>query len=155
MGLLKSDHIKRLSLFWCFFCRYFFAIKLQSLNVTREKLRKALLYEKCSRKVLMKLTPEEIPRPQIWQPHTLGCYCGIVSTIQPLSTRSRSYQTFFSPFFFFSVKLGHFTINIFFCMWQKCKLTSEKRKNSSLAKKKSMVGSTPDIPKTIKKRERT
>jgi len=27
---------------------------------------------------------------------------------------SRSYQTFFSLFFFFGVKLGHFTINNFF-----------------------------------------
>jgi hypothetical protein len=28
-------------------------------NVTREKLRKALLYKKCVRKMLMKLTPVE------------------------------------------------------------------------------------------------
>jgi len=56
-------------------------------------------------------------------------------------TWSRSYQTFFSPFFFFVIKLGHSII--FFCMYQKRKLTSKKRKNSSLAKKKSLVGSTP------------
>jgi len=29
-------------------------------------------------------------------------------------TKSRSYQTFFSLFFFFGVKLGHLTINNFF-----------------------------------------
>jgi len=48
-------------------------------------------------------------------------------------------KLFFSSFFFFVVKLGHFTINKFFCMLQKRKLTSEKRRNSLLAKKKSLV----------------
>jgi hypothetical protein len=38
------------------FCQYFFAKKLQSQNVTREKQCKALLYQKCSRKMLVKLT---------------------------------------------------------------------------------------------------
>jgi len=49
------------------------------------------------------------------------------------SFRSQSYQTFFSLFFFFGIKLGHFTTNNFFCMLQKHKLTSKKQKNSSLA----------------------
>jgi len=39
------------------FCRYLFANKLQSQNVTRKKLRKALSYTKCECKMLMKLTP--------------------------------------------------------------------------------------------------
>jgi len=39
------------------FCQYFFAKKLQSQNVTREKPRKALLYEKFEHKIMMKLTP--------------------------------------------------------------------------------------------------
>jgi len=34
-------------------------------------------------------------------------------------------------------------------MLQKCKLTSKKWKNSLLAKKKSLVGWTPDIEKNI------
>jgi len=38
--------------------QYSFAKKLQSQNVSREKLRKALLYKKGARKMLMKLTPE-------------------------------------------------------------------------------------------------
>jgi len=65
------------------------------------------------------------------------------SVKQTIRNRSRSYKTFFSSFFFFGIKLGHFTINIFFCMLQTHKLTSKKRRNSSLAKKKSLVGSTP------------
>jgi len=40
------------------FHQYFCAKKLQSQNVTREKLREALSYEKLSCKMLMKLTPE-------------------------------------------------------------------------------------------------
>jgi hypothetical protein len=38
-------------------CQYTFANKLQSQTVIREKLSKALLYEKIARKMLMKLTP--------------------------------------------------------------------------------------------------
>ncbi len=37
--------------------QYFCAKKVQSQNVTREKLRKALSYKKIVRKMLMKLTP--------------------------------------------------------------------------------------------------
>jgi len=37
--------------------RYSCAKKLQSQTVTREKLRKILLFEKCARQMLMKLTP--------------------------------------------------------------------------------------------------
>jgi len=37
--------------------QYFWAKKLQSQNVTREKLQEELLYEKFSDKMLMKLTP--------------------------------------------------------------------------------------------------
>ncbi len=56
-------------------------------------------------------------------------------------------QNFFLCFFFFGVKLGHFTINTFFLYVTKVqaydpKLTSEKQRNSSLAKKQSLVGST-------------
>ncbi len=40
----------------CLSCQYFCAKKFQSQNVTREKLYKALLYEKFFRKMLMKLT---------------------------------------------------------------------------------------------------
>jgi len=40
------------------FCQYFLAKKLQSQNITREKLRKAFLYEKRVRKMLMKSTPD-------------------------------------------------------------------------------------------------
>jgi hypothetical protein len=43
-----------------FFCQYPFAKKLQSQNVTREKLRKALSYKKCAHKMLMKLTRGQI-----------------------------------------------------------------------------------------------
>jgi len=39
-----------------FFHQYFSTKKLQSQNVTREKLCKALLYKKFARKMLMKLT---------------------------------------------------------------------------------------------------
>jgi hypothetical protein len=42
--------------------QYFGAKKLQSQNKTREKLRKAFLYEKFAHKMLMKLTAG---RPQI------------------------------------------------------------------------------------------
>jgi len=38
-------------------CQYFWAKKLQIQNVTAEKLRNLLLYEKCMCKMLMKLTP--------------------------------------------------------------------------------------------------
>jgi len=37
--------------------QYFYTKKFQSQNVTREKLRKALFYQKFSSKMLMKLTP--------------------------------------------------------------------------------------------------
>jgi hypothetical protein len=37
--------------------QYFRAKKIQSQNVTREKLRKALSYKKFAHKMLMKLTP--------------------------------------------------------------------------------------------------
>jgi len=37
--------------------QYFFAKKLQSQTVTREKLPKALLYKKIEPKIWMKLTP--------------------------------------------------------------------------------------------------
>jgi hypothetical protein len=37
----------------------FVSKKLQSQNVTRKKLRKALLYEKCALKMLMKLTTQD------------------------------------------------------------------------------------------------
>jgi len=58
--------------------------------------------------------------------------------------RSQSYQTFFSPFFFFGVKLGHFTINNFFLYVMKTQAYQQKkRKNSLLEKKKSLVGLTP------------
>jgi hypothetical protein len=40
------------------FTPIFFCQKLQSQTVIREKLRKALSYEKVESKVLMKLTPE-------------------------------------------------------------------------------------------------
>jgi len=40
----------------CFFCQYPFDKKSQSQTVTKEKLRKALLYKKCACKLLMKLT---------------------------------------------------------------------------------------------------
>jgi len=43
---------------------YFCSKKLQSQNVTREKLCKTLLYEKLSRKMLMKLTPVRRKRVQ-------------------------------------------------------------------------------------------
>jgi len=39
----------------CLFCQYFCAKKLQSQNVTREKLHKALLYKNHVRKMMMKL----------------------------------------------------------------------------------------------------
>jgi len=42
------------------FRQYFFAKKLQSQNLTIEKLRKALLYEKLVSKMLMKLTPDGV-----------------------------------------------------------------------------------------------
>jgi len=37
--------------------QYFCTKRLQSQNVTREKLREALLYKKLARKMLMKLIP--------------------------------------------------------------------------------------------------
>jgi len=40
-----------------FFCQYPFAKKILSQNVTREKLREALLYKKRAHKKLMTLTP--------------------------------------------------------------------------------------------------
>jgi len=40
--------------------------------------------------------------------------------------RSRSYQTFFSPFFFFGVKLGDFTINNFFLYVTKMQAYQQK-----------------------------
>jgi len=58
-------------------------------------------------------------------------------------TKSRSYQTFFSPFFFFGVKLGHFSIKKKFSVCNKnASLPAKKKKNSSLLKKKSLEGST-------------
>ncbi len=45
-----------INILWALFCQYPFAEILQSQNVTREKLRKALLYEKWAGKMLMKLT---------------------------------------------------------------------------------------------------
>ncbi len=63
--------------------------------------------------------------PSVW--HT----CIKESTVRP----SRSYKTFFSPFFFFGINLGHFTTNYFLLYVTKHKLTYEKRKNSLLAKK--------------------
>jgi len=39
------------------FYAHVFCTKVQSKNVTREKLREAVFYKKCTRKMLMKLTP--------------------------------------------------------------------------------------------------
>jgi len=44
------------------FRQYYFAIKLQSQSVIREKLQKALSYEKVSSKMFTKLTPYTPPR---------------------------------------------------------------------------------------------
>jgi len=43
--------------------QYSFAKKLQSQNVSREKLHKALMYEKGESKMFMKLTPESFILP--------------------------------------------------------------------------------------------
>jgi len=52
-------------------------------------------------------------------------------------------KLFFLRFFFFGIKLGHFTLNNFFLYVTKTQAYLQKRKNSLLAKKKSLVGSTP------------
>jgi len=56
------DHIDRLgsissTIYAQLFCQYSFAKKSQSQNLTREKLRKVLLYKKLASKMLMKSTP--------------------------------------------------------------------------------------------------
>jgi len=43
-----------------FFLQYLFAKKLQSHTVTREKLHESLSYENRARKMLMKLTPDQL-----------------------------------------------------------------------------------------------
>jgi len=43
--------------YYCHLCQYFCAKKIQSQNVTRDKLHEALSYKKLSSKMLMKLTP--------------------------------------------------------------------------------------------------
>jgi len=55
---------------------------------------------------------------------------------------SRSYQTVFSPFFFFSVKLGHFTINNFFLNVTKTQAYQQKMEKFFVSKEKNLVGST-------------
>jgi hypothetical protein len=59
-------------------------------------------------------------------------------------------KLFFFVFFFFGIKLGHFNINIFFLYvtkMQAYQLKTEKFfvSKKSLAKKKSLVGSTPGL----------
>jgi len=66
------------------------------------------------------------------------CYKKTLESILP--------NFFFSVFFFFGVKLGHFTINNFFSLCnENASLPAKKRKNSLLAKKKSLVGSSPKL----------
>ena len=55
----------------------------------------------------------------------------------------------FLRFPIFAVKLGHFIVDTFFYhTYQKLKLISEKRKNSSLAKKEGFIGSAPGVDQT-------
>jgi len=58
---------------------------------------------------------------------------------------SRSDQTFFSPFFFFCVKLGHFTINNFFLYVTKMQAYQQKTEKFFVCEEKSLVGSTPGV----------
>jgi len=46
--------------------------------------------------------------------------------VDEIDGRSRSYQTFFLRFFFFSVKLGHFTINNFLLYVTKTQVYQQK-----------------------------
>ena len=58
IDIKDGEKVSILSTFYAhFFCQYFGAKKLQSQNVTREKMHNLLLYEKHARKMLMKLTP--------------------------------------------------------------------------------------------------
>jgi len=60
----KSPVVKFFNILRATFLRqYTFAKKTQSQTVIREKLRKALLYEKGARKMSMKLTPGLILDP--------------------------------------------------------------------------------------------
>jgi len=61
-------------------------------------------------------------------------------------------KLFFRHFFFFRVKLGHFTINNFFSVCNKnASLPAKKWRNSLLVKKKNLVGSTPALVKVSNK----
>jgi len=50
---------------------------------------------------------------------------------------------FFSVFFFFGVKLGHFTINNFFLYVTKTQAYQQKTEKFFISEEKSLVGSTP------------
>ena len=64
----------------------------------------------------------------------------------PVCSGADPIKLFFLRFPIFAVKLVHFIIDTFFYhTYQSLKLISEKRKNSSLAKKKSFIGSAPDF----------
>jgi len=51
-------------------------------------------------------------------------------------TWSRSYQTFFSLFFFFSIKLGHFAINNFFLYVTKMQAYQQKTEKFFVSEEK-------------------
>jgi len=55
---IASTGVNLINILWVHLHWYFCSKKLQSQNVTREKLFKALLYKKFTRKMLMKLTPD-------------------------------------------------------------------------------------------------
>jgi len=57
LAIFAADLVSISSTFYAhLFCQYFFAKKLQSQNVTSEKLLKAFSYEKFEQTMLMKLT---------------------------------------------------------------------------------------------------
>ncbi len=110
----SSPVVNFINILHTLFCLYLIAKKSQRPTVIREKQQNWLSYEKHARKMLMKLT------------HSV----------------SRSYKTFFSSFSDFRCLVRAF------CYIQKkitdikmTQLSNEKRRYSSLAKKKSFLGS--------------
>jgi len=59
------------------------------------------------------------------------------------SSQESILQNFFSSFFFFRVKLGHFTINIFILYVTKMQADQQKMEKFFVSKEKKLVGSIP------------
>ncbi len=92
------------STYYVWLLRWYFCVKkLQSQNITREKLGKALLYKKLTHKMLMKLT--------LWILFSFKKHC-----TSSISNSQKSIWILFVPLFF----------------WYKCKVSKQKQITSKV-----------------------